>query len=91
VSASDYPNLKPWQKGQSGNPSGRPKQLITDRLRARGEADWAKLEKKLWSMALAGELAAIREIYDRVEGRVPQPTTVEGGLEITVQRADRNK
>ena len=29
-------NLRPWKKGQSGNPSGRPKKtLITDALRAR--------------------------------------------------------
>ncbi len=82
--------LKPWQPGQSGNPSGKAKDVITSRLRARRDADWDKLEKKLWSMALAGNIKALREIYDRVEGRVPQPTTIEGGLEIVVRRADRS-
>ena len=27
MSVADYPNLKPWPKGVSGNPSGRPKRL----------------------------------------------------------------
>jgi phage baseplate assembly protein W len=26
--AKGYANLKPWKKGQSGNPSGRPKDLV---------------------------------------------------------------
>lgn len=28
-----YPNLTPWPKGVSGNPSGRPKKPITDRYK----------------------------------------------------------
>jgi len=30
--AEDYPNLKPWKKGQSGNPSGRPKRKSFETL-----------------------------------------------------------
>ncbi len=79
----------PFRPGQSGNPGGRPKDQITRRLRARSDADWDKLANKLWNLAMKGNMVALHEIYDRTEGRVPQPTTVEGGLEITVKRADR--
>ncbi len=86
----DTSGLKPWQPGQSGNPAGSSrKQYISRFLLARSDADWAKLEKRLWGMAVQGNLAAIQAIYDRVEGKVPLPTTVEGGLIIEVRRADR--
>lgn len=81
---------RPFLPGQSGNPSGRPKDYITRHLRTRPDADWAKLEQKLWSLAMKGNMAALHEIYDRVEGRIPQPTSVDGQVEIVVRRADRN-
>lgn len=87
----DTSGLKKWKPGQSGNPTGKAgKDYITRHLRARPDADWEKLANKLWAMALAGNMVAAHEIYDRVEGKVPQPTAVEGGLEIVVRRVDRN-
>lgn len=84
-------NLKPaWQPGQSGNPSGRPKDYITRFLRARCEKEGEAFADVLWTLAMKGDMPAIHEVYDRVEGKVPQPTSVDGGLEIVVRRADRN-
>ena len=71
----------PFQPGQSGNPTGRGvgeklfrdalmlalKEADGDRLRLRRIAD------KLVENAMAGEIAAIREVADRIDGRVPQP------------------
>lgn len=75
--------LKPWPKGVSGNPGGRPKKLpITDVLlalldssckadvkaRSFGELIGLALVKK----AVKGDVRAITEIIDRAEGKPRQ-------------------
>ncbi len=63
---------RPWKPGQSGNPGGRPKK---DReLTAALEATVSKkiLAKTLWDLAKAGDMAAIKYIYDRIEGSPTQ-------------------
>jgi len=35
------------------------------------------LGQKLWAMALSGDIAAIRELLDRMEGKVTQPVSGE--------------
>ncbi len=63
---------RPFVKGQSGNLSGRPKK---DReLTAALEVVVSKtlLAKKLWEMVRAGDLAAIKYVYDRIEGSPTQ-------------------
>jgi hypothetical protein len=66
-----------WTEGQSGNPAGRPKKgnALTDLLREAGalaEADGVskndKLTAMLWAKALEGDMAAIKYIYDRIDG-----------------------
>jgi hypothetical protein len=67
-----------WHKGQSGNPGGRPKRdkLITQRIiAALTEADGAKLHRlcdALLDKAMSGDVPAIREVFDRVEGKAVQ-------------------
>ena len=72
-------NLKPWPKGVSGNPGGRPKKrLISDELErllqeeapdAGGNTCAAVMAEALLSRALKGDLRAIAEITNRVEGK----------------------
>lgn len=66
-----------WEAGQSGNPAGRPKKgnAFTDLLREAGEqaeADGVSKKEKLttilWAKALEGDMAAIKYLYDRVDG-----------------------
>jgi Family of unknown function (DUF5681) len=72
----------PWKPGQSGNPGGRPKEKpFRDALRmealalARGEKanhPAGSLRANAQLLLLKGEVSAIREIADRLDGRVPQ-------------------
>jgi hypothetical protein len=73
-----------WRPGESGNPSGRPKKTpITDELRAlmdepyagpekrfKGMSNACVLAKRLYELAIAGDLGAAKEVADRVEGKV---------------------
>jgi len=65
-----------WRPGQSGNPSGRPRnELLTLLREAANEVDGGvtkgeKLVIKIWEMALAGDIRAISILFDRLFGRV---------------------
>jgi len=77
---------KTWSKGKSGNPQGRPPNIrtLSEELRARlqeqypgrDESTYAQMvAHKLIDLAVAGEMPAIRECFDRTEGRPTQGFT----------------
>jgi hypothetical protein len=70
-----------WQPGQSGNPNGAPKRAklwkdaIIRAIKRREEADPQALEKladKLIAQVELGDVGAIKEFGDRVDGKVAQ-------------------
>lgn len=76
-------NLKPFKPGQSGNPKGRPKSITLSEayrkmLAEVDEQDEHKrtraevLAERMYTEAKTGNVQALREIADRVEGKARQ-------------------
>lgn len=70
-----------WQPGQSGNPAGQPRRVkpwreaIVRAIKRREQDDPLALERladKLLAAVEAGDVPAIKEFGDRVDGRVAQ-------------------
>lgn len=86
----------PWQKGQSGNPRGRPspeilKTALIKLLREKSEdgvKNYDRLVWKLLQLGLAGNLDAIKYMFDRVDGPLP-PAAFEPIDALEAAPADR--
>ncbi len=85
-------NLKPWPKGVSGNPGGRPKKkLITDELErllgqeapdATGKSWATVIAEALLNQARRGDVRAIGELANRIEGKPLQPVELSGDNDL---------
>jgi hypothetical protein len=93
-------NLKPFPKGTSGNPAGRPKKaLLSDALRrqlaitAPGMPERTQAEaiaSALIAEAILGNVAAIREVGDRSEGKPAQAIALDLDVRDWRQMAQSN-
>ncbi len=89
---------RPFKPGQSGNPAGRPKSLTLSEAYRRelakiDESDPLKrthaevLAAKMIFKASKGDVAALKEIADRVEGKAKQTITLTTDRREQVERA----
>ncbi|MDC0917975.1 DUF5681 domain-containing protein [Candidatus Marinimicrobia bacterium] len=71
-------NLKPFEKGVSGNPGGRPKwKQVTEIMKTEtNQEKLAVIVDKVFDLALEGNMRAIEFIADRLEGKVAQRVEV---------------
>ena len=84
------PSGNQWQPGKSGNPGGRPKggsitsilrELLSREVRKgfpKPKTHAHEIAQKLVTLAIAGDIKAIRIVLDRVEGRVPERVELSG-------------
>ena len=78
-----------WKKGQSGNPNGRrgAARDILNKILDSGVDDKTKREvllNKLVNMANRGNLAAIKEVLDRTEGKSTEYVVTEESKPIRI-------
>ena len=84
-------NLKPWKPGESGNPGGRPKtKPLTEELQRLLKQEAPKGEGRTWAALIAealltkareGDVRAITELANRVEGKSLQAVDLKADLQ----------
>ena len=90
ISEKSLANLRPWQPGQSGNPLGRPatRSLIKalrqklDVVDESGKTGAERLSEKLIELAMDGDTAALRECFDRIEGK-----PIQANVNVTIDES----
>lgn len=96
-------NLKPFKPGQSGNPGGRPRKIITEGFddilsevvvrRKKRDTRLRHMLRAIVDEAIAGKIPAFSEITDRIEGKAMQAHQVSGpgGGAIQVESMSREQ
>lgn len=75
-------NLKPWPKGVSGNPGGRPKRdMAAEIAQAVFEQNPEMIYQAMAKKLLKGDAHVFRELANRAFGKVPQK--VEGNVNFS--------
>jgi hypothetical protein len=84
-----------FQPGQSGNPLGRGAEkpflaalrvaISKAKASKHSKHSLEKIAERLLINAASGETAAIREIADRLDGKIPAPATIQDDVKLIVE------
>lgn len=92
--------MPPWKKGQSGNPNGRPRKeicltsLIKEELEQVMQTDDGPrtkaqiLAKNIVSKAAKGHNVAMKEVLDRIDGKVADKLEMNAKVSDDTQREE---
>lgn len=84
---------RPFQKGKSGNPGGRPKKLHFSKLCEKiiktreGKEMLTEVMTDILQKRGMAAVLLLREMADRTEGKVTQPVEMDGTLQISLSNA----
>jgi len=75
-----------FRKGESGNPGGRSKKgtTLTDLIAEK--LDKKKFIEKLCALSYKGDITAIKEVLNRIDGKVRETILIEGNLAAIIAR-----
>jgi len=76
---------KPFSKGETGNPNGRPPDVDLKSLLSKYDGDLDGVVEALVNQAKKGNIKAIQELFDRKFGKVPQNIGLSGQLKTIVE------
>jgi len=71
-----------FRPGVSGNPGGRKKLKLTAALESTVNPD--ELARKLYELALSGDMQAIKYIYDRIDGTPTQRVDIDQDVAVAI-------
>lgn len=78
-----------WKENQSGNAAGRPPNSVTTLLKNRNPEDNLAVADKLYALAIAGDMSAIREYIDRTDGKVIDKHQIEGEIPVSIRYVEK--
>ena len=92
ISEKQRANLRPWRKGQSGNPSGRPKKnhvtKMYEQLLANPQ-NRKDIKESILKTLTGGRMSAVlqlREVAERTEGKVADIVDMNVSGSITLEQ-----
>jgi hypothetical protein len=78
-----------WKPGQSGNPSGRPKKILSNAIEKQLSPEVIeKLALAVLSKAIKGDVRALELLFERFEGKMPDKVEMSYTKELSDEQLE---